>query len=72
MSNMNQGSKTMLINELKAQGFDFEKNVFELSHSERTMFNDYAKEFRYKKPKNGYHSLGGHFYMHLQKLNQKS
>lgn len=65
-------SKLMLLNELKSKGFDFSRSVFELSFSERTMLNDYAKEFRYKKPKNGYHSLGGHFYMHLQKLNQKS
>lgn len=64
-------SKLMLLNELKSKGFDFSRSVFELSFSERTMLNDYAKEFRYKKPKNGYHSLGGHFYMHLQKLNQK-
>lgn len=68
---MNRSSKTMLINELKSKGLDFDKSVFELSFSERTMLNDYAKEFRYRKPKNGYHSLGGHFYMHLQKLNQK-
>ena len=61
----------MLINELKAQGFDFGKSVFELSHSERRMFHDYAIEFKYRKPKNGYHSIGGHFYMHLQKLNAK-
>lgn len=64
-------SKLMLVNELKSKGFDFSRSVFELSFSERTMLNEYAKEFGYKKPKTSYHSLGGCFYMHLQRLNKK-
>lgn len=64
-------SKIMLINELKSKGFDFGKGVFELSFSEKSMLSDYAKEFGYKKPKNSYVGLGGAFYEHLKKLNQK-
>lgn len=71
MSNMNQSSKTMLINELKAKGFDFNRSVFEVSLSEKSMLADYAKQFSYRRPKNSYVGLGGAFFEHLKKLNQK-
>lgn len=71
MSNMNKSSKTMLINELKAKGFDFNRSVFEISLSEKSMLADYAKQFSYRRPKNCYVCLGGAFYEHLKKLNQK-
>lgn len=64
-------SKLMLVNELKAQGFDFNRSVFELSLKEKSMLADYAKQFSYHRPKNSYVGLGGAFYEHLKKLNKK-
>lgn len=66
----NRGIKQMIICELIGKGFDFEKDVFTLSFQESAILSEYAKEVKYKKPKNGYFSTGKHFYLHLQKIFQ--
>lgn len=66
----NRGIKQMIICELIGKGFDFEKDVFALSSGESAILSEYAKEVKYKKPKNGYLSTGKHFFLHLQKIFQ--
>ena len=67
----NKSAKEVLIKDLIKKGYSFEKDAFQLSSDEKGLFASYAKEFKYKKPKNSYFALGGSFYLHLQKIYNK-
>ena len=59
-------TKQQIISDLKKEGFDFTRNVYQLSTSELSDFHYLAKQCGYKGTK--LHSLGFSFYIHLQKL----
>ena len=61
--------KSIIISRLINDGFDFTRNVYQLSISEFSFFSDLAKQCRYKGTKN--HSKGFSFYIHLQKIYNK-
>ena len=63
--------KKLIIKELKNKGFSFSRNVFELSLLDLNLLSDLAKKCKYRKSKNSYLSLGGAFYLHLQKIESK-
>ena len=64
----NKGLKSVIISELISKGVDFEESVFGLHHSELSALAEFAKECKYRKPKNSYFGLGGAFFLHLQKI----
>jgi|LakMenEpi03Aug12_release.lakeMendotaPanAssembly.Ray.scaffolds.fasta_scaffold6425207_1 hypothetical protein len=61
--------KHVIITHLINDGFNFERNAYQLSLSELTEFKQLAKKVNYKGTKT--HSLGFSFYRHLQKLYNK-
>jgi hypothetical protein len=63
--------KNLIIKELKSKGFSFSRNVFELSFSDKNLLYDLAKKCKYRKSKSSCLSLGGAFYLHLQKIESK-
>lgn len=68
----NQGIKQIIISECIAKGIDFEQDAFQLSSTEKSILSEYAKECKYKRPKNGYFCTGGAFFLHLQKIYKKN
>jgi len=64
-------SKEMAIEMAKAHGVDFTKDVFEISISNKGLLHELAKSCRYKKSRTSCLSLGGAFYVHLQKIVNK-
>ena len=61
--------KSIIISRMINDGFDFTRNVYQLSHSELSHFSELAKQCKYKGTKN--HSSGFSFYIHLQKIYNK-
>lgn len=64
-------SKLDAIEMAKAHGIDFSKDVFEISISDKGLLHDLAKACRYKKSRTSCLSLGGAFFVHLQKIVNK-
>ena len=62
--------KQLIINKLDNDGFDFSRNQYQLSCSELCDFKDLAKQVKYKGTK--LHSIGFSFYVHLQKIYDKT
>lgn len=62
---MSTQAKSIIVTHLKNDGFDFTRNVYQLSTSELSDFRELAKSVNYKGTKT--HSLGFSFYIHLQK-----
>lgn len=67
MKNIEQ--KKRIISQLLNDGFDFSKNVYQLSTSDLSKFYELSKTVNYKGTKN--HSRGFSFYTHLQKIYNK-
>lgn len=61
--------KQRIISQLVNDGFDFSKNVYQLSGSDWFKFYELSKKVNYKGTKN--HSRGFSFYIHLQKIYNK-
>lgn len=61
--------KSIIISRLINDGFDFTRNVYQLSISELSYFSELAKQCKYKGTKT--HSKGFSFYIHLQKIYNK-
>lgn len=57
-----------LVKDLVSQGVNFDLDVFNRNSRQNygIDWNELAKEYGYRKPKNGYFCRGGHFYMLLQ------
>lgn len=70
---MNYKRYESLVNELIAKGVNFELDVFCRNSHENTDvdWSELASNYGYRKPKNGYFSRGGHFYLLLQKVYNK-
>lgn len=67
MKNIEQ--KNRIISQLLNDGFDFSKNVYQLSTSDLSKFYELSKTVNYKGTKT--HSRGFSFYIHLQKIYNK-
>lgn len=67
MKNIEQ--KNRIISQLLNDGFDFSKNVYQLSTSDLSKFYELSKTVNYKGTK--MHSRGFSFYIHLQKIYNK-
>lgn len=59
-----------LVNDLVSQGVNFDLDVWNRNSRQNygVDWNELAKEYGYRKPKNGYFCRGGHFYMLLQRV----
>lgn len=64
--------KDLVLN-LTAQGVNLTLDVWHRNSRENydTDWNELAKKYGYRKPKNGYFSTGGHFYILLQRVYNK-
>lgn len=67
---MNTNKYMPLIIDLIMKGVNFEKDVFLKNSGENwgVDWNEIASNYGYRKPKDGYFSKGGHFYMMLQRI----
>ena len=64
---MKRISKTEAIARAKAEGIDFEKDVYQISISDKSFMADLAKEAGYKKSASSCLSTGSAFFVHLKK-----
>ena len=63
-------AKNRIITSLVNDGFNFSRNVYQLSTSELSDFAELAKSVNYKGTAT--HSKGFSFYVHLQKIYNKN
>jgi len=60
-------SKQFAILKAKKYGIDFEKDVYQISISDKSFMADLAKETGYKKSASSCLSTGSAFFVHLKK-----
>lgn len=61
-------SKSEAVEQAKAYGIDFSKDVFQISISDKSYLSELATKAGYRKSKSTGLSTGGAFFVHLQKF----